>query len=161
MPTEVLNPMTFWSDLALAGVRAYANGLRLCAEATTRAAANPVFPAPAIRRSRQIEMWPMAGSFGGSNAVAAWVDATQAMMGAQPRLPGPFGWAMPNPWLANTSPGWTAMLPWTRALGWPAPMFRMPFTPAPAFADPVKMMGLFAPMLSPFGPPTQRSFRYH
>lgn len=165
MANDRSDPLRLWGDVALLSVKAYASALATGLDMTSRLlAATPDFPAPAIRRSRPIEMWPAAGSFGGSNAVGAWVDATQAMMGVSKR-PAAFGY--PMTWAAlpltpmSALTGWPMGMPWGGMMGWMMPAFRFPFgAPAP-MNDPLQLMRMLNPMLDALTPGLQRSFRYH
>lgn len=174
MATNRIDPFRIWSEAALFGVRAYAATMATGMEAASRLMpqAGP-FPTPAIRRASQLEMWPAAGSFGSNNAVGAWVDATQAMMGVAPRRTGvslAFPWGsmpalMPMPWsgLAGV-PGMSMTMPWALTTGWPMPGVRLAFAPfaAPAsLADPFRLMRLMSPMLDAMTPAAARSLRYH
>ncbi len=176
-----------WTDLALMGVRAYSgamlSGLELASSIVQPKAS---FPSPAILRQRPIEIWPAAGSFGGgTNAVAAWAEVANTMMGVlrAARMPGPmfnpFAWMMPQPapslmppWLAGAmSPAaFAPMAMWGRALGmpgtmpgfgWPMPGLGMPFAPFPGLADSFRMLGMMAPMIEAFTPKPQRRSSYH
>jgi hypothetical protein len=177
-----------WTDLTLAGVRAYSSavlaGLEMAALATQPAA---TISAPAVHRTdRPREMWPSAGSFGGgTNAVAAWADAASTMMGLSPQptpaWPGsgfnPFAWMMPAqppmpPWFAGmmTPAAFAPMAMWGRpfgmpaaipGFGWPMPAWGPSPIPAPSFSDPFGMLGMMAPMRQPFLPSPQRTSRYH
>lgn len=176
-----------WSDLTLAGVRAYSGAMLSGLEMASRMVPQPAsFPAPAIRRSRPAEIWPAAGSFGGgTNAVAAWSEAASAMMGVPAaRVPAgpmfnPFAWIMQQPapslmapWLTGAmSPAAFAPLAmWGRAFGlpgtvpgfgWPMLGLAIPFAPMPGLADPFRMFTMMMPMLEAFAPkPPRRSF-YH
>ena len=168
MANDRSDPFRVWSDLALMGVKAYATAMATGLETASRLVPPaPAFPAPAIRRSRPTAMWPAAGSFGSNNAVGAWVDATQAMMGA-PR-PAAFPFQMPwasmpfNPFMPM--PGltaWPAMaMPWGGASAFMMPGFRLPFASAAPMADPLGFMRLMGPMFEAMTPMSHRSFRYH
>jgi hypothetical protein len=166
MAIDRSDPFRIWSDLALMGVKAYASAMATGLDTASRMMPlAPAFPAPAIRRSRPVTMWPAAGSFGSNNAVGAWVEATQAMLGAprQAAFPLSMPWSA-MPWRPFTPmPGLTAWpmgLPWGVAPAFMMPGFRLPFgAPAP-FGDPMRLMRMMSPMLDAFTP-GQRSFRYH
>jgi hypothetical protein len=163
MPTEPLDPFRAWNDLALSGLRLYASGLSTGCRAMAMLLPPPV---AARRRTSQLEMWPAAGSFGGPNAVAAWADATQAVLGVgQPRSAlGTLPWITPMqaaalPWLALTPMQSTAWAAWLPALAWAMPGFS--FGPPRSLSDPFRLMSMMTPMLEAFAVPRQRTFRYH
>jgi hypothetical protein len=159
-----------WSDFALMGVKVYASSMATGLQTVSRLVpAAGASPAPAIRRSRPVKMWPAAGSFGSNNAVGAWVDATQAMMGgAPPRAGFPFAFpwvGMPLPWSGTAGfPSLPIGMPWAAPFGSPVPGVRIPFLPfaAPAsLTDPFQLMRLMNPMLDAMTTSAARSFRYH
>lgn len=167
MAIDPSDPFRMWSDLALLGVKSYASAMATGLQTASRMLPpGTAFPAPAIRRRQPIAMWPAAGSFGSNNAVGAWVDATQAMLGVPRQTP--FG--IPMPW---ASMPWNSFMPMPGAMGWPmsmpwsslAPTFmmpglRLPFASRSPMTDPFGFMRMMTPMLEAFNP-SQRSFRYH
>lgn len=172
MSADALVPFRAWNNLALSGLRFYASSMRIGCEAAARfVPAAPAFAAPGVRRSRQLEMWPTAGSFGGTHAVAAWAEATQAVLGAgrPPSAFDPFSWMMstprlPLPWLAAAAMlQQPALAPWMRPMPWPMPFIGMPmpFGRAVSLADPFGFMTILSPMLEALAAPAQRSLRYH
>jgi hypothetical protein len=169
MSADALMPFRAWNDLALSGLRFYASSMRIGCEAAARfVPAASAFPAQGIRRSRQLEMWPTAGSFGGTHAVAAWVDATQSVLGAgRPwsafdPLSRMMAAPLPLPWLAAAAmfrhPAWA---PWTSPMPWPMAMLGMSFGRSLGLADPFGFKTILSPMLEAFAAPAQRSLRYH
>lgn len=166
MANDRSDPFRMWSDLALMGVRAYASTVAAGLETASRMVpASQAFPMPAIRRPSPVAMWPAAGSFGSNNAVGAWVDATQAMMGVRSR-PAPFAFPMPwaslpwNPFMPLPAT-WPMGMPWGAAPVWMLPGLRFPFAAPASLRDPLGFMRLMGPMLEAMTPMSHRSFRYH
>lgn len=168
MASDRSDPFRMWSDLALMGVKAYASTMATGLETASRMMpAARAFPAPAIRRREPLAMWPAAGSFGSNNAVGAWVEATQTMMGVSRRPPFPFAmpWpSMPWPQLMTGPAAWPMGLPWAAPFAWPMSGGWFPFAPfaaTPSLADPFQLMRLMSPMLLPIATTAASSWRYH